>query len=119
MGFPRAQAFADVSTDPEIQSRLDAAYASVEEIDLWVGGLAEDHVAGALVGPLVQVILVDQFSALRDGDRFWYARSLPASLARELRETLRLSRIIRANAEIGREISNDVFHLQRRPRRDG
>ena len=119
MGFPRAQAFADVSTDPEIQSRLDAAYASVEEIDLWVGGLAEDHVAGALVGPLVQVILVDQFSALRDGDRFWYARSLPASLARELRETVRLSRIIRANAEIGREISNDVFHLQRRPRRDG
>jgi len=117
MGFPRATDFSDISSDPEIQSRLGAAYAKVDDIDLWVGGLAEDHLAGALVGPLVRAILVDQFSALRDGDRFWYATSLPSSLAGSLRETVRLSRIIRANADIGREIRNDVFHLKPRPLR--
>jgi peroxidase len=117
MGFARATTFSDVTTDPEIQSRLANAYSNVDEIDVWVGGLAEDHVDGALVGPLVRSILVDQFSALRDGDRFWYATSLPKSLAGYLRDTARLSRIIRANANIGSEIGNDVFHLKPRPRR--
>ena len=116
MGFPRATSYSDISQDPAIQSRLGTAYANVDDIDLWVGGLAEDHVSGALVGPLVRSILVDQFAALRDGDRFWYATSLPPSLANSLRETVRLSRIIRANTDIGREIRNDVFHSKTRGR---
>ena len=44
-GLARAASFSDVSSDPEIAARLEAAYASVDDIDLWVGGLAEDHVA--------------------------------------------------------------------------
>ena len=34
--------------------------------------MAEDHVAGSDVGPLFQAIMVDQFTRLRDGDRFFY-----------------------------------------------
>ena len=61
MGFERAESFADVSSDAEIQRRLAEAYESVDDIDLWVGGLSEDHVPGALVGPLVRSILIEQF----------------------------------------------------------
>jgi hypothetical protein len=37
-----------------------------------VGALAEDHAPGADVGPLTRAVLVDQFTRLRDGDRFFY-----------------------------------------------
>jgi hypothetical protein len=44
----------------------------VDNIDPFEGGLAEDHVAGSDVGPLFQAIMVDQFTQIRDGDRFFY-----------------------------------------------
>src|SRR5262249_111840 len=48
----------------------------VNNVDLWVGGLAEDHARGSNVGPTFQRILVDQFTRTRDGDRFWYQNYL-------------------------------------------
>ena len=74
LGLDPVDSFDDISTDKAVQAALAAAYDTVDDIDLWVGGLAEDHVPGASVGELVQTILVDQFTRLRDGDRFWYQR---------------------------------------------
>jgi hypothetical protein len=51
---------------------LDELYSTVEHSDLWVAGLAEDHVPGAMVGPTIHCILKRQFTRLRDADRFWY-----------------------------------------------
>jgi peroxidase len=116
LGLPRARDFADVSSDPETRARLADAYAHPDDVDLWVGGLAEDPVPGAHVGPLVQRILVDQFQALRDGDRFWYERTLSRSERSEV-EAMRLSDVIRANTGIGDELPGDVFHVMRRRRR--
>ncbi len=115
-GLPRKASFADVSADPEIQTRLAAVYEDVDVIDLWVGGLAEDARSPALVGKLVARILKEQFEALRDGDRFWYARILSPRQVREVENT-RLSDIIRRNTEIGGELAADVFHVS--PRRRG
>ncbi|MEE9300982.1 MAG: peroxidase family protein, partial [Alphaproteobacteria bacterium] len=89
---------------------VEVAAAGIEAIDLWVGGLAEDPLAGALVGELFFRIMKEQFEALRDGDRFWYARILRRRESRELEGT-RLSNIIRRNTEIGDEIPDDVFHV--------
>lgn len=111
-GLPRAASVADVSSDSEVQSRLAAVYQGVDDIDPWVGGLAEDPTPGALVGELVGTILKEQFEALRDGDRFWYARVLDRRLIREVENT-RLSDIIRRNTTIGRELQDDVFHVPR------
>jgi hypothetical protein len=109
-GLPRANTFADVSSDPEIQARLAAVYDDVDAIDVWVGGLAEDRVRGALVGELIVEVLKDQFERLRDGDRFWYTRTLSPSQVLKVENT-RLSDIIRRNTEIGRELADDVFHV--------
>ena len=113
-GLAAATDFGDVSSDPQVQARLAAAYDSVDDIDLWVGGLAEDPLPGSHVGPLVFAILREQFVALRDGDRYWYARVLTPDERRDV-EATRLSDVIRRNTTIDREIPDDVFHLERTP----
>lgn len=73
LGLGRVNSFAEITSDVALQGKLAAAYHNdVDKIDLWVGGLAEDHVDGALVGKTFHKILRDQFIALRDGDRFWH-----------------------------------------------
>lgn len=57
---------------PESTDRIRQAYRSVNDIDLFVGGLAERPVVGGLVGPTFACIIAQQFSNLRKGDRFWY-----------------------------------------------
>ena len=109
-GLERVTSFAEISQDAEVQDRLAAAYDDIDEIDVWVGGLAEDPWHKAQVGPLFATILKRQFEALRDGDRFWYERSLSRKELRRI-EATRLSDVIRRNTDIGDEISDDVFRV--------
>ena len=51
---------------------MKQAYGTVDAIDLWTGGLAEDHTAGAAIGQTFGRIIADQFTALRDGDRLYF-----------------------------------------------
>ena len=106
----RVTSYYEISRDPEIQDRLAAAYVDIDDVDVWVGGLAEDHWHKAQVGPLFAAILKKQFEALRDGDRFWHERILTRRELRQIKAT-RLSDIIRRNTEIGDEISDDVFRV--------
>lgn len=109
-GLPAARSFADITSDPTLQAKLQALYGNVNNIDLWVGGLAEDHVPGASVGPLIRRILVDQFTRLRDGDRYWYQRIFSGSQLNALENT-RLSDIIRRNTSIT-NLQSNVFIFQ-------
>lgn len=118
MGLPKAEAFSDISSDPEVQERLAAVYSTPDDVDLWVGGLAEDHVRGAVVGELFHGILLAQFAALAQGDRYFYQNNL-SYLHRWLIGNPKLGAIIRRNTRIGRELSNDAFHTSRRGRQNG
>jgi hypothetical protein len=109
-GLPAAQSFEDVTSDVGMQARLRSLYGDVNDIDAWVGALAESPMPGAMVGPLVMAVLVEQFEALRDGDRFWYARTLRRR-ERRLVEQTRLADVIRRNTTIADELSDDVFHV--------
>lgn len=71
-GLPAVASFAEITNDAALQSTLATLYGTVGNIDVWVGALAEDHVAGTSVGPLILAGLVDQFTRLRDGDAFFY-----------------------------------------------
>ncbi len=110
LGLPRARRFRDVTSDPETRRQLSSVYDSVDDIDMWVGGLAEDSMPGSQLGELFHTIVKRQFEALRDGDRFWYERTLTQEERTEVERT-RLSDIIRRNTDIGGEIPDDVFHV--------
>jgi len=44
----------------------------IDNLDAWVGMLAENRAEGALFGQVVSVIMERQFQILRDGDRFYF-----------------------------------------------
>ncbi|MDQ3415091.1 MAG: peroxidase, partial [Verrucomicrobiota bacterium] len=102
--------FAEVTSNPDSQSRLASAYSSPDDMDLWVGCLAEDHVNGGLVGETMFAIFKDQFERSRDGDRFWYESYLDAAtLALVQQQTL--GAMIKNNTSIASEMQDEVFHV--------
>jgi hypothetical protein len=88
--------FSQITSNVEVQDKLRQLYGDVNNIDLWVGGLAEDHVRGSSLGPLFRTIVADQFQRVRNGDRLWYERDLTRS-ERSLVERTSLADIIRMN----------------------
>lgn len=108
LGLEPAVDFSDISSDPDMQQRLSDAYGTVEMVDVWVGGLAEDKLPQALVGELISHVLIKQFEALSDGDRFWYQAIFQAEELDRIERT-RLSDIIRRNTDIGDELQRNVF----------
>lgn len=98
-GLPKVSSFREITPDGAVQRTLQELYGSVENIDLWVGGLAEKHVPGSSAGPLFQRIMVDQFTRLRDGDSHWYQRRLSGRQLGEAGAT-RLSDVIRRNTSL-------------------
>ena len=52
--------------------RLRKLYEHVEDIDLYVGMLAEPPEDDSLVGTTLRCLLADQFYRLKRGDRFYY-----------------------------------------------
>ena len=112
LGLAPKATFAEISSDPNLVARLRRAYSSVDDIDVWVGALAEDPLPGAMVGELIYTIVKEQFEALRDGDRYWYERSFPRHVVRALRAT-RLADVIRRNTNIDEELHDDVFYVPR------
>ncbi|MEO1135660.1 MAG: peroxidase family protein [Pseudomonadota bacterium] len=114
MGLGRVSDFDDITSDPARQDALYKAYGSVDDIDLWVGGLSEDPVAadGSQLGPLFRKIVAEEFQGLRDHDRFWYKRDLSTAELRLVKD-VRLSDIIHANTNVRRgEIPRNVFYVQ-------
>lgn len=115
MGLPPALDFSDISNDPAMQTRLATAYAHPDDVDLWVGCLAEPPLPRSHLGALAQAIVVEQFVALRNGDWHWYANVMSPAEVRRIERT-RLSDVIRRNTSIGRELPRDVFRVHRRRR---
>jgi peroxidase len=100
----------DLTSDPVLQGELQTLYSTpsstsstrpksaIDNIDLFIGGLAEKHAAGALVGPTFQAIIEDQFDALRAGDRFfWLNEGFDQATASMIANTT-LATLIKRNA---------------------
>ena len=106
-GLESVASFADITSDPEMQAKLEQLYGSVDNIDLWVGGLVEDHVDGASVGETFGAIVADQFERLRNGDRFWYQNVFSGARLRQIERTS-LSDVIERNTDLT-DLQEDVF----------
>ena len=71
-GLPRYQYFQQINPNAAVFSTLLMLYADIDNIDPWVGMLAEKRMPGALFGETIRKVMEVQFAALRDGDRFYY-----------------------------------------------
>ena len=117
LGLEPATDFSDISSNEDVQARLSSIFGDTNEIDLWVGGLAEDALPTSHLGLLFSIVIKEQFEALRDGDRFWYQRTLEEKELRDIEETT-LADIIRRNTEIADEIPDNVFYVQSQKNRE-
>jgi hypothetical protein len=112
--------FSSITSDLALSRLLETVYlGNIDNIDAWVGALAENHVAGTSVGTLIKVMMENQFTRLRDGDRLFY-RGNAAGLYTNgvLRpeiagiidlENVTLADIILANTSIARLQENVFF----------
>src|SRR5262249_5830868 len=108
-GLPRVTSFAQITSNPQVQQKLQQLYGSVDNVDAFAGALAEDHLPGSDVGPLLQAGLVNQFTRLRDGDRFFYLNEQwNQEELQILRQSNTLAQRIEANTTIT-TLQSDVF----------
>ncbi|XP_051766617.1 eosinophil peroxidase isoform X1 [Ctenopharyngodon idella] len=97
------QELAVVMNNTELARRLIELYGTPENIDIWLGGVAEPFVPGGRVGAVFACLISTQFQHIRQGDRLWwenkgvFTNKQKASLA-----SVSLARIICDNTGIGR-----------------
>ncbi|XP_046489875.1 peroxidase [Neodiprion pinetum] len=73
-GLSRPAKFSDLKDDLDADAlaEISKLYMSVDDIDLYSGALAELPKTGGLLGPTFTCLITDQFTRLRQGDRYWY-----------------------------------------------
>jgi hypothetical protein len=70
-----------ITADPELAATLQEVYGAIDNVDLWMGALSEEHLVDSGIGELLTAGIIDQFTRLRDGDRFFYQIDLELSTA--------------------------------------
>lgn len=113
----RARSFEDLKREiptPIVES-LRRIYFSVDDIDLFPGGLSETPLMGGVIGPTFACIIGEQFQKLRHCDRFWYETddSLVRFTETQLMEIRKvtLSKLICDNAEEMSSIQRHIMDL--------
>ncbi|MEO1066384.1 MAG: peroxidase family protein [Pseudomonadota bacterium] len=98
--------FSIITSDVALQQALADVYGTVDKVDLWVGGIAEDYASDDVtIGVTFQAILLDQFSRARDGDEFFYKNREYDPAILEIIENTQFSDVIMR--------SGGVEHVQR------
>ncbi|XP_014486409.1 PREDICTED: peroxidasin homolog [Dinoponera quadriceps] len=96
----------------KVRQKLRELYGHPGNVDVWVGGILEDQLPGAKVGPLFRCLLLEQFQRTRDGDRFWYEN--PSVFRAEQLAQIQqasLARILCDNGDDIARVQPDVFLL--------
>lgn len=95
------------------RTQLQTLYGIPDNIDPWIGALTETHLSGKAVGPLLNAILTDQFTRLRDGDRFWFENDPELSTDEiSVIKNTKLSDVLLRNSNISSsELQVDIFHV--------
>uniref|UniRef100_A0A3B4V8P4 Eosinophil peroxidase n=1 Tax=Seriola dumerili TaxID=41447 RepID=A0A3B4V8P4_SERDU len=108
---------AKVMNNTDLAKNLLDLYGTPDNIDVWLGGVAEPFVRGGRVGPLFACLIATQFQRIRQGDRLWWENEgvFTEAQRESLRETS-LARIMCDNTGIT-EVPDRPF--QYRPRGSG
>lgn len=100
-GLERIKDFNEISDDKDLVNKMKFLYGNVDNIDPWIGLLAEKHVKNTIFGETLLKIMEDQFLRLRDGDRFYYEND-PSFTEEELKEikNIKIHDIIMRNSDL-------------------
>jgi hypothetical protein len=119
-GLSTLTSFSQITTDAALAQRLGNGYRDINNIDAFVGGLAEPHLAGSSLGALNTAIIADQFERSRDGDRLFYLSNAaglyqngvirPEVAAIVNLDTITLADVIMANTSLTR-LSQNLFFV--------
>ena len=112
LGLGRVRSFTEICEKPADAVIIEGLYEDVNDIDPWVGMLAEEHMPDAIFGETIMTILKEQFKALREGDRFFYLSdaSLTIDEIAFIHEST-LSEIIKRNTDL-KALQPNVFQMQ-------
>ncbi len=82
----------------------------VDDVDLWVGGLAEiTNLGGGLLGSTFNYVFQTQMESLQDGDRFYYLLRTPGMNLRTQLEGNSFAEMIQRNTEGTNTLKADAF----------
>ena len=105
-GLQPYTSFAQITSDSTVQAELKQLYGTVDKVELFAGGLAEDHVKGSVLGSTFSAIITDQFQRLRDADPYFYLNQ--PQLAQYGVNTVTLAQIIGRNTGLT-NLQSNVF----------
>ncbi len=109
LGLSKLTAFSEISINQELSGFLEDSYSNIDDVDLWVGMLAENHIENSAFGSTLHAIYKNQFQNLRDGDRYYYIVDLNLTETDiELIENSTLANLILKNTDI-ETIQKNVF----------
>ncbi|MBX3424495.1 MAG: peroxidase [Pirellulales bacterium] len=114
--------FSQMPTDAATRAAIQSLYGNnVNNVDAFVGALAETHLPGSSLGPLLTAIIGNQFTRSRDGDRFFYTGDynglyaggvLKSDIASIVNlDTIKLADLITMNTGLT-NISDNLFFAQ-------
>lgn len=102
LGLAPIESFSELTSDPSVQSTLARVYNNdINNIDAWVGMVAEPSFPNSMLGETMTILITEQFTRLRRGDRFYFENDplLTYQETEEVRRTT-LSDIIRRNTKL-------------------
>jgi peroxidase len=111
--------FSQITSNAPLASALQTLYGTVNNIDLWVGLLAEDRLPNKSVGKTIHAMLKSQFEKLRDGDYYFYKNdpAIFSTLRNQINAT-KLSAVIKRNTTLT-NLQSNVFLVSPCPGENG
>ncbi len=101
------QDFAAHMVHPENVMNFEKVYATVNDVELYTGGLAEAHVGGGTLGETFNRIVEDQFANLKHGDEFYYLNRFDGQMLSYIKSGDLRTLFER---DFGVDIGSDAFH---------
>jgi hypothetical protein len=75
MGLEPARDFANITSNAAAAAALEDLYGDVSLVEALPGALAEDHVFGSQLGPLLWTSIMRTLVRVHDGDKFWHGHA--------------------------------------------
>ena len=112
LGLSPYASFLDMTGgDALLAGAFASVYDVVDDVDLWIGGLAEQAAGRSMLGETFTQVLLDQFTRSMTGDRFFYLAEMDALqiLDEDFMSTTSLSALIRRNSAVQSIQANAFF----------